>query len=146
MPTDVVMPQMGESIAEGTIRRGSRRSATRSSAMSRCSRFRPTRSTRRFRRPAAGTLCDQDRRRRDRCEINTVVAVIAEDGDAAAAPVPSAIGRCEAGSRAGSSCRRSEKAERAEAAPPATAASSTAAGASRCISSAAAQAPVAPTS
>ena len=48
--TDVIMPQMGESIAEGPSPSGSRRSATRSSATSRSSRSRPTRSTRRSRR------------------------------------------------------------------------------------------------
>ena len=42
MATDVIMPQMGESIAEGTIVKGSRRWETRSPATSLCSRSRPT--------------------------------------------------------------------------------------------------------
>ena len=52
--TNVVMPQMGESIAEGTIVRWIKKVGDRSIATSRCSRSRPTRSTPRFRlRPPA---------------------------------------------------------------------------------------------
>ena len=56
MPVNVVMPQMGESVAEGTVVRWIRRSATTSIATSRCSRSRPTRSTPRSRRRRPGTL------------------------------------------------------------------------------------------
>ena len=50
MSTEVVMPQMGESIAEGTITKWLKKSASVSSAMSRCLRSRLTKLTRRFRR------------------------------------------------------------------------------------------------
>ena len=58
MATDVVMPQMGESIAEGTIVRWIKKVGDRSNATSRCSRSRPTRWTRRFRRRLAGVLTE----------------------------------------------------------------------------------------
>ena len=51
MSTEVIMPQMGESIFEGTITNGSRQSATRSRKTSRSSRSPPTRWTPRFPRP-----------------------------------------------------------------------------------------------
>ena len=55
MATNVVMPQMGESIAEGTIVRWIKKVGDRSTATSRCSRSRPTRWTPRSprRRPAS---------------------------------------------------------------------------------------------
>ena len=67
---DVVMPQMGESIAEGTSPNGSRRPAMPSSATSRSSRSPPTRWTRRSRLPAPAcwpkSWCRRGRRSRFR--------------------------------------------------------------------------------
>ena len=43
MPTEVVMPQMGESITEGTITKWLKKPGDTSSATSRSLKFRPTR-------------------------------------------------------------------------------------------------------
>ena len=51
MAVDVIMPQMGESIFEGTITKWLKKPGDRSSATSRCSKSRPTRWTRKFPRP-----------------------------------------------------------------------------------------------
>ena len=100
MPTNVVMPQMGESIAEGTSSAGSRRSATRSTATSRCSRSRPTRSTRRFPSPAAGVLTEIKVKEGETVPVNSVVAVIGAAGEAAARRRrPTPLSTAAAGSR-----------------------------------------------
>ena len=49
--TEVVMPQMGESIFEGTITKWLKKVGDRSVVTSRCSKFRPTKSTPKFPRP-----------------------------------------------------------------------------------------------
>jgi hypothetical protein len=50
MSTEVVMPQMGESIAEGTITKWLKKVGNVSSVTSRCLRSRPTKLTQRFHR------------------------------------------------------------------------------------------------
>ena len=56
--TDVVMPQMGESIVEGTLTKWLKKTGERWSAMSRCSKFRRIRWIPRFPSPAAGVLAE----------------------------------------------------------------------------------------
>ena len=58
VPMDVTMPQLGETVTEGTITRWFKQSATRSRPTSRCSRSRPTRSTPRCPRHRAGYLTE----------------------------------------------------------------------------------------
>ena len=76
MPTDVIMPQMGESIFEGTITNGSRRPATASKRTSRYLKFPPTRWTRRFPRPWPACSPRSRFPAGATVEVNTVVAVI----------------------------------------------------------------------
>ena len=84
MPTDVVMPQMGESIFEGTITKWLKKPGDNVQRDDRSSRSPPTRSTPRFLRPAAGVLKEIKIGRGTTVQINTVVAVI----DAPAQPLP----------------------------------------------------------
>ena len=89
MPTDVVMPQMGESITEGTITKWLKKPGDTSSATSRSSRSPPTRLTPRFPHPAAGTLKEIKIAEGTTVQINTVVATIDEAvGSASASPRP----------------------------------------------------------
>ena len=74
MPTNVIMPQMGESIAEGTLTKWLKKPGDRSSATSPSSRSRPTRSTPRSPRPASGTLLEILVPEGQTVPINTVVA------------------------------------------------------------------------
>ena len=76
MPTNVVMPQMGESIAEGTIVRWIKKVGDRSIATSRCSRSPPTRSMRRIPSPAAGVLAEIKVKEGETVPVDSVVAVI----------------------------------------------------------------------
>jgi len=83
--TEVVMPQMGESIAEGH-RPVDQEVGDRVDRDERCSRSRPTRSTRRSRRRSAGVLMENQGKGRETVPVNSVVAVIGEAGAVAAAP------------------------------------------------------------
>ena len=88
---DVVMPQMGVSVSEGTITKWlKQRGRARSRRTSRCSRSRPTRSTPRCRARRRASLTQILVQEGETVEVGTKLAVI---GGAAAAPRRAAAGR-----------------------------------------------------
>ncbi len=70
------MPQMGESIFEGTITKWLKKAGDQSRKTSRSSKSPPTRSMRRFPSPIAGSPHRDPNSRRRTVQINTVVAII----------------------------------------------------------------------
>jgi 2-oxoglutarate dehydrogenase E2 component (dihydrolipoamide succinyltransferase) len=85
MATDVVMPQMGESIAEGTITRWLKKVGDRVERDEPLFEISTDKVDAEIPSPAAGTLQEIRFKEGDTVEVNTVVAVIGE-GAAAAAP------------------------------------------------------------
>src|SRR5919205_1719982 len=86
MATDVVMPQMGESIAEGTIRRGMKKVGGRVERDEPLFEISTDKVDAEIPSPAAGTLTKILFNEGDTVEVNKVVAVIGEEGEAEAAP------------------------------------------------------------
>jgi 2-oxoglutarate dehydrogenase E2 component (dihydrolipoamide succinyltransferase) len=89
MATDVVMPQMGESIAEGTITRWLKKVGERVERDEPLFEISTDKVDAEIPSPAAGTLQEVRYNEGDTVEVNTVVAVIG-DGNGAAAPAPAA--------------------------------------------------------
>jgi pyruvate dehydrogenase E2 component (dihydrolipoamide acetyltransferase) len=89
MATDVVMPQMGESIAEGTITRWLKKVGERVERDEPLFEISTDKVDAEIPSPAAGTLEEIRFKEGDTVEVNTVVAVIGE-GNGAAAPPPAA--------------------------------------------------------
>ena len=75
---DIEMPQLGETVTEGTITKWFKRSATRSPRTRCSSRCRPTRSTPRCRRRSAGYLAEIRVPEGDTVDVGTVLAVVAD--------------------------------------------------------------------
>ncbi|HWS53642.1 MAG TPA: biotin/lipoyl-containing protein, partial [Pyrinomonadaceae bacterium] len=89
MSTEVVMPQMGESIAEGTITRWLKKVGEKVERDEPLFEISTDKVDAEIPSPAAGTLQEIKFNEGDTVEVNTVVAVIGEgDGAAAAAPAP----------------------------------------------------------
>lgn len=87
MPTDVLMPQMGESIAEGTVSRWLKNVGDQVERDEPILEISTDKVDAEIPSPAAGTLIEQLAKEGDTVEVNTVVARIAAEGeDAAAAP------------------------------------------------------------
>ncbi len=86
MPTNVVMPQMGESIFEGTITKWLKKAGETVERDEPLFEISTDKVDAEIPSPASGTLTEIKIAEGATVEINTVVAVIAENGNAAAAP------------------------------------------------------------
>src|SRR5829696_5058377 len=92
MSTEVVMPQMGESIAEGTITKWLKKVGERVERDEPLFEISTDKVDAEIPSPAAGTLTEVRFKEGETVEVNTVVAVL--DGDQAAAsasPAPKAV-------------------------------------------------------
>src|SRR5271168_2750815 len=87
MPTDVVMPQMGESITEGTLTKWLKKVGDTVQRDEPLFEISTDKVDAEIPSPAAGTLAEIKITEGATVQINTVVAVIS-DGAAAAAPAP----------------------------------------------------------
>src|SRR5919199_6938920 len=83
MPTDVVMPQMGESIAEGTIVRWIKKVGDAVERDEPLFEISTDKVDAEIPSPAAGVLTDIKVREGETVGVNTVVATIGQAGDAA---------------------------------------------------------------
>jgi 2-oxoglutarate dehydrogenase E2 component (dihydrolipoamide succinyltransferase) len=91
MSTEVVMPQMGESIAEGTITRWMKQVGDRVERDEPLFEISTDKVDAEIPSPAAGTLTEIKFKEGETVEVNKVVAIIGAEGEeAAAAPVASA--------------------------------------------------------
>jgi len=88
MATDVVMPQMGESIAEGTITRWLKKVGERVERDEPLFEISTDKVDAEIPSPAAGTLQEVRFKEGDTVEVNVVVAVIGEGDGASSAPEP----------------------------------------------------------
>ena len=89
MPTDVIMPQMGESIFEGTITKWLKKPGDQVQRDEPLFEISTDKVDAEIPSPAAGTLSEIKVGEGATVQINTVVAVLSEDGSAAA-PAPAA--------------------------------------------------------
>ena len=90
MPTDVVMPQMGESIFEGTITKWLKQPGEKVQRDEPLFEISTDKVDAEIPAPASGTLQEIKVLAGNTVQVNTVVGVIAGDGDAAAAAAPQA--------------------------------------------------------
>src|SRR5947208_10142587 len=88
MATDVVMPQMGESMAEGTITRWLKKVGERVERDEPLFEISTDKVDAEIPSPAAGTLQEIRFKEGDTVEVNTVVAVIGEGDGASASEAP----------------------------------------------------------
>ncbi len=111
MSTDVVMPQMGESIAEGTITRWLKRVGERVERDEPLFEISTDKVDAEIPSPAAGTLTEVRFKEGETVEVNTVVAVLdGADSEASAASSQPAVGE---------GAKKEEIAKAAVASPPA---------------------------
>src|SRR5438128_3220715 len=89
MPTDVIMPQMGESIFEGTLTKWLKKPGDKVSRDEPLFEISTDKVDAEIPSPAAGVLVEQKVAEGTTVQVNTVVGVIGEEGSAAA-PVPKA--------------------------------------------------------
>jgi pyruvate dehydrogenase E2 component (dihydrolipoamide acetyltransferase) len=117
MPTDVIMPQMGESIFEGTITKWLKKAGDTVQRDEPLFEISTDKVDAEIPSPAAGVLSEIKIPEGNTVQINTVVGVIAEtNGQAAPAPSPAAAKAAEAPSLAPSSPAPSSPAPAASAA------------------------------
>ncbi|MGQ0732205.1 MAG: dihydrolipoamide acetyltransferase family protein [Acidobacteriota bacterium] len=90
MPTPVMMPQMGESIAEGTIVRWMKKVGDRVDRDEPLFEISTDKVDAEIPSPAAGTLIDIAVKEGDTVPVNSVVGTIGAEGEAAAAPARAA--------------------------------------------------------
>src|SRR4051794_1724630 len=90
MSTEVVMPQMGESIAEGTITKWLKKVGERVDRDEPLFEISTDKVDAEIPSPAAGTLTEVRFKEGDTVEVNTVVAVLDGDQSSAAAATPAA--------------------------------------------------------
>ena len=95
MPTDVIMPQMGESIFEGTITKWLKKPGDQVQRDEPLFEISTDKVDAEIPSPAAGTLTEIKVGEGTTVQINTVVAVLSEDG-AATAPPPAAASSAKA--------------------------------------------------
>jgi len=86
MSTEVVMPQMGESIAEGTITKWLKKLGERVERDEPLFEISTDKVDAEIPSPAAGTLTEVRFKEGDTVEVNTVVAVLDGGGQASASP------------------------------------------------------------
>ncbi|HYH44457.1 MAG TPA: biotin/lipoyl-containing protein, partial [Thermoanaerobaculia bacterium] len=101
MPTDVVMPQMGESIAEGTITRWLVKVGDKVERDQPLFEISTDKVDAEIPSPSAGTLTEIRNKEGETVPVNQVVAVIGEAGGAAAQPAASAADAAPAPAPAG---------------------------------------------
>ena len=89
MPTDVIMPQMGESIFEGTLTKWLKKPGDKVSRDEPLFEISTDKVDAEIPSPAAGVLVEQKVAEGTTVQVNTVVGVIGEEGSAAAVPAPS---------------------------------------------------------
>ncbi|HXM62636.1 MAG TPA: 2-oxoglutarate dehydrogenase, E2 component, dihydrolipoamide succinyltransferase [Terriglobales bacterium] len=89
MPTDIVMPQMGESIFEGTITKWLKKPGDKVQRDEPLFEISTDKVDAEIPAPASGILQDIKVVEGNTVQVNTVVGTIAGDGEAAAAPAPS---------------------------------------------------------
>ena len=88
MPTDIVMPQMGESIFEGTITKWLKQPGDKVQRDEPLFEISTDKVDAEIPAPASGTLQEIKVEAGNTVQVNTVVGVIAGDGDGASAPAP----------------------------------------------------------
>ncbi len=88
MPTDIVMPQMGESIVEGTITKWLKKPGDKIQRDEPLFEISTDKVDAEIPAPASGVLQDIKVAEGATVQVNTVVGTIAADGEAAAAPKP----------------------------------------------------------
>src|SRR5208282_5021472 len=86
MPTDIVMPQMGESIFEGTITKWLKKPGDKVQRDEPLFEISTDKVDAEIPAPASGVLQDIKVGEGNTVQVNTVVGVIAGDGEASAAP------------------------------------------------------------
>ena len=101
MPTDVVMPQMGESIAEGTIVRWIKKVGDQVARDEPLFEISTDKVDAEIPSPAAGVVSEIRVQAGETVPVNSVVAVIGEQQDAIAVPEPSAPPALSGGATAG---------------------------------------------
>jgi len=90
MPTDIIMPQMGESIFEGTITKWLKQPGEKVQRDEPLFEISTDKVDAEIPAPASGTLQDIKVQAGATVQVNTVVGTITEEGAAAAAPTPAA--------------------------------------------------------
>src|SRR6266702_2203210 len=88
MATDVIMPQMGESIFEGTITKWLKKPGEKVQRDEPLFEISTDKVDAEIPAPASGTLQDIKVQAGATVQVNTVVGTIAEEGAAASAPAP----------------------------------------------------------
>src|ERR1044072_8841689 len=91
MSTEVVMPQMGESIAEGTITKWLKKVGERVERDQPLFEISTDKDDAEIPSPAAGTLAEVRFKEGDTVEVNTVVAVLDGDQASATAQAPAEV-------------------------------------------------------
>ena len=91
MPTDVVMPQMGESVAEGTIVRWIKKVGDTVDRDEPLFEISTDKVDAEIPSPAAGVITEIRAKEGETVDVNTVVAVIGEAGSKPAAPEPPGV-------------------------------------------------------
>ena len=99
MPTDVIMPQMGESIFEGTITKWLKQPGEKVQRDEPLFEISTDKVDAEIPAPASGTLQDIKVQAGATVQVNTVVGTIAAEGEAAGAAAPSPAPTCQAGRR-----------------------------------------------
>ena len=100
MSTEVVMPQMGESIAEGTITKWLKKVGERVERDEPLFEISTDKVDAEIPSPAAGTLTEVRFKEGDTVEVNTVVALLDGDGASAAAPAAKTVEETSAATEA----------------------------------------------
>src|SRR5450755_2634395 len=118
MPTDIVMPQMGESIFEGTITKWLKQPGDKVQRDEPLFEISTDKVDAEIPAPASGTLQEIKVQAGATVQVNTVVGVIG-DGDGAAAPAPA---KAAAPAAAAAEAKPEVKKEAAAPPPPAPAA------------------------
>ena len=111
MPHDVIMPQMGESIAEGTITTWLKKIGETVDRDEPLFEMSTDKVDAEIPSPAAGTLLEIKVQPGETVAINTVVAIIGESGEQTAAPSPSAPAAATAATPADAAPARSKPAD-----------------------------------
>ncbi len=117
MPTNVVMPQMGESIAEGTVTRWMKKVGERVERDEPLFEISTDKVDAEIPSPAAGVLAKILVQENETVAVNTVVAVIDGEGAAVAAPAPAEAGRDDIKAEAPKAAAFAETPRRAVLAP-----------------------------
>ncbi|HLL16337.1 MAG TPA: biotin/lipoyl-containing protein, partial [Pyrinomonadaceae bacterium] len=127
MSTEVVMPQMGESIAEGTITRWMKQVGERVERDEPLFEISTDKVDAEIPSPAAGTLTEIKFKEGETVEVNKVVAIIGAEGETTAAPAASTQAAPAAPAAQAAASSEPPPAPAAPAPPPAAAASQAAA-------------------